>query len=240
MTGGRAGQPPRTDRSARAAGVAAVALLVLAVLLYGPWPIPIDRILPVSLPRHFWFLLAIILSVGALACLSIWEQGMPRHARPAYQRSSRAAPWGRTETLFESVAGPAALEPFSAAPVSAANAASQTTPAAAAPADPEISKILEWLEVVEAEISQWTVEIKESMAPPPVFEEPGPSRFEVSEGAGGSRAGAWTELRARTAVERYLRKRPWAPASDIAKALGMNLGLATRVAESVREERGFD
>src|SRR3972149_417531 len=129
MTGGRAGQPPRTDRSARAAGVAAVALLVLAVLLYGPWPIPIDRILPVSLPRHvwvllaiilslapprpsppprhFWFLLAIILSVGALACLSIWEQGMPRHARPAYQRSSRAAPWGRTETLFEAVAGAA-------------------------------------------------------------------------------------------------------------------------------------
>src|SRR3989304_3419367 len=143
MTGGRAGPPPRTDRSARAAGVAAVALLVLAVLLYGPWPIPIDRILPVSLPRHFWFLLAIILSVGALACLSIWEQGMPRHARPAYQRSSRAAPWGRTETLFESVAGPAALEPFPAAPVSAANAASQTTPPAGAPAAPASSQIPE-------------------------------------------------------------------------------------------------
>src|SRR3989304_3731913 len=134
MTGGRAGPPPRTDRSARAAGVAAVALLVLAVLLYGPWPIPIDRILPVSLPRHFWFLLAIILSVGALACLSIWEQGMPRHARPAYQRSSRAAPWGRTETLGEAMAGPGPMEAFLPTPISATSSTSPLTPAAAAPA----------------------------------------------------------------------------------------------------------
>lgn len=239
MTGGPAGGPPRTQRSARAAGVAAVVLLVLAVLLYGPWPIPVDRLLPVSLPRHFWLLLAIILSVGAIGCLSIWEKAMPGSARATSQRASRAAPSGRPETLGDAMAAPAPIQPFPAVPAPSAGPAPTAIPAAAAPPDPEISRILEWLAGVEAEISEWAVEIKESMEPPRVSEEPGPTRIEVPEDPDGVRA-AWTELRARSAVERYLRNRPWAPASDIAKALGMNLGLATRVAESVREARGFD
>lgn len=240
MTGGWAGQPPRTQRSARAAGVAAVVLLVLAVLLYGPWPIPIDRLLPVDLPRHFWFILAIILSVGAIGCLSIWEQSTPRDARLPSQRLSRATSSGRAETLGDAMAGPTPMEPFPAIPLTMEGPVPSLTPAAAAPADPEISKILEWLKGVEAEISEWSVEIRESMAPPPVFEEAGPSRLEVPEDPDPSRGSGWTELRARSAVERYLRTRPWAPASDIAKALGMNLGLATRVAESVREQPGFE
>ncbi|HLE46648.1 MAG TPA: hypothetical protein VI915_06680 [Thermoplasmata archaeon] len=240
MTGGWAGPPPRTERSARAAGVAAVVLLVLAVLLYGPWPIPVDRLLPLAVPRHFWFLLAIILSVGAIGCLSIWEQGMPRSARLPSPRSSRAAPSGRAETLGDALAGPTPEEPFPTIPLSVAGPAPSLVPAATAPPDPEISKILEWLKGVEAEISEWSVEIRESMAAPPIFEEAGPSRLEVPEDPDVSRGSGWTELRARSAVERYLRTRPWAPASDIAKALGMNLGLATRVAESVREQPGFD
>ncbi len=222
------------------AGVAAVVLLALAVLLYGPWPIPIDRLLPVSLPRHFWLLLAIILSVGAIGCLSIWERGLPERARPLSARPARVAPPASTETRAKAVAvgGAEPAGPLLPAGPSMEIPASPPSPAVAAPAGPELPRILEWLKAVEAEIAAWTVEVAESMAPEPIVEEPGPSRLEVSEDPEASQAGAWTELKARAAIEKYLRKRPWAPASDIAKALGMGLGLATRVMASVREERG--
>ncbi len=222
----------------RVAGVAAVVLLILAVILYSAWPIALDGFLPASLPRIFWVLLAIILAVGAIGCLSLSGDRIPAGG----DRAESPLPEPLAPVPEETVLADAAIAPAlpTGVPLAAARLRKKPAPAVDARNDSEISKILDWLRGVESEISQWTVEIKESIAPRRAVEEPGPTHLEVSENGEGIVTVGWTEQSARSAIERYLRKRPWAPASDVAKALGMNLGLATRVTESVREERGLD
>ena len=52
------------------------------------------------------------------------------------------------------------------------------------------------------------------------------------------KVGEWTEVRARTAVEKHLRSHPWARATDIAKEFEMDISMATRICGSLRGE-GF-
>jgi hypothetical protein len=207
------------------------------------WPAPttVDVFLSIPPPPQFWFVLLLVIAQVVVAYLYLCERGRLRQAL------SGSAPALEDPEPELRPHGPMAGEEPEAEEVvyeEAADSAVAAVPAAKTKRDGEFSKLLQWLDDVSTQISGWANDVMESVdtavqskeavgSTPLVLEDAKPrgtSKIPVP------KIGAWSEVRARTAIEKYLRKRPWAPASDIAKDLGMDLRLASRVTSSVREE----
>ena len=185
-----------------------------------------EGLFPIDLPDRFWYLLSLVVVLGYLA------HHMMTHPapRPAPRSLSIDPTPIVTGATVESPPSAPESEPYylrgvEEAPPAGAVAASRT--------DSEISKLINWLDGVRVQISEWTGGVAGTSEPEPPAEEPKSTM--TTRPAGPARTGAWTDHRARTAIEKFLRTRPWAPASDIARALHMDVGLATRVSETLRD-----
>ena len=241
MAGRNAGRP-RKSRG-KSAGVAAI-LLSFLIIVYllggGPTPGTADVTLPIPPPPEFWVVFALVLAQVIVAYLYVRERGRLRHALGARsleieEPEPELRPHGPIiEEVPESVevAYEEAPDPGLVVPV------------AEAKRDGEFSKLLQWLDDVSTQISGWASDVMQSVDSAVHRKEAPPSTPLVLEDAtprGTSKIpipklGTWTEVRARTAIEKYLRKRPWAPSSDIAKELGMEISLASRLTATLREE----
>ncbi len=254
-----------TDWRAPAAAVATAAALfasVLLVLLSG-WPSTTAR-LPAP-PPWFWLALVLVAasSGGAYALLRsrAHKPALPPAPAPRAARAAPRAPAARVDRVPKEapVRKEVDLDTFLAeiaegpvAPVTLPPAAAEADPAPASEAlsaDLDLSKLEEWLDTVTAQVSDWAgvaASLDEPAAAPPAKEpapESGPESWTPvlvsppgGEDAAGSGAGAWTEPRARTAIERYLRMKPWAHPTTVAEALDMDLRLAMRVIGSLRRD----
>ncbi len=237
MSGRNAGRPRKSRGTS--AGVAAVLLsLLVIVLLSGVWPAPVAAEISLALPppAEIWLVLALLVAQTVVSYLYFRERSRLKRAlagRPILEPELRPH-------------GPMAGEEPDILDV-AVESRGRGTPAVAAATekrDGEFSKLLTWLDEVSAQISGWASDVMGSgdrsarhaeaaASTPLVLEDAKPrgtSKMPVP------KLGAWTEVRAHTAIEKYLRKRPWAPAADIAKDLGMDVRLASRVASTLREE----
>ena len=190
-------------------------------------PLP-DSVASIALPERFWFLLSLVILLGYL--------GHRTMVSPPARKMMRAPGPGPTEpALSEGVEPPAeiASEPVPIRGI-AERPVFPAVAARASSADSEISKLITWLDGVAAKLSEWGGGHAERE---PAVEEPSAHTTLTSmEVPGSLRAGAWTEHRARSAIQKYLRRRPWTPAADIARALQMEVGLATRVTQNLRDE----
>jgi len=209
-------------------------------------------VIPISLPSspQFWIVLILFLAQVVVAYLWMREQGrlqsaLSVRAAPAFEdpepalRPYRAMP----EEEVEYVEAPEeeVEEPVEYVPD---HRPTPAVPAAEGRKDGEFSKLLEWIDDVSDQISGWASDVMESVDHAVHPKKPShgtPLVLADREPRGTTRTqvpklGAWSEIRARAAIEKFLRKRPWAPAADIAKELGMDLRLATRVTAAVREE----
>jgi hypothetical protein len=225
-----------------ASGVAAVLLSLLAiVILSGAWPFPIAADLSLALPPpgELWIVLVLLVAQTVVSYLYFRERGRLRRALAG----GRVEPEDPEPQLRPH--GPLAGEPPAHSEVAYQETSDAGMPAVAAAEskpDGEFSKLLQWLDDVSSQISGWAKDVMgpetkahsdDAHASTPLVLDAKPrgtSKVPVPT------LGAWTEVRARTAIEKVLRKRPWAPAADIAKELGMDLRLASRVASSLREE----
>jgi hypothetical protein len=226
-----------------AAGVAAVLLsLLVIVILSGAWPSPIAADLSLALPPpgELWIVLVLLVAQAVVSYLYFRERS----------RLRRALGGGRVELAEPEPElrphGPMAGEPPAPSGVASeeiSDARMAAVAAAESKPDGEFSKLLQWLDDVSSQISGWAKDVMgpDATAHPDDAHASTPLVLEDAKPRGTSKVpvptlGAWTEVRARTAIEKVLRKRPWAPAADIAKKLGMDLRLASRVASSLREE----
>jgi len=235
-------------------------LLAMATILY-LWPrlpssISGDLVLPFSLPppEQFWIVSTLVLAQVVVAYLFLRERGRLRKAlsRKISRKVSRLREEPEPE-LRPYAPIPEEEVEYVEAPAEEAeeyvedvhdNRPLPAAPAAEGRRDGEFSKLLDWIDDVSEQISGWASDVMESAdhtvhpkktapATPLVLadrEDRGTAKTSVP------KLGAWTETRAKSAIEKFLRKRPWAPAADIAKELGMDIRLATRVTATVREE----
>ena len=226
-------------------GVAAILLSLLCIVyLSGAWPGQMVADITIAIPTTplFWVVLILVLAQVLVAYLYLRERSRLRRAL-----SRTGAPVFQEPEPELRPHGPIAEEepePMEIAYDDGPDPAMPAVAAAETKRDGDFSKLLQWLDDVSSQISGWANDMMGSVdstvhrteAPPTtplVLEDVKPrgtSKIPVP------KLGAWTEVRARPAIEKYLRKRPWAPASDIAKDLGMDLRLASRVTSSVREE----
>ena len=221
MTGGT---PPR-DRDLRP-GAAIAGLLAFVFLLVGrgAFVVP-EALVPITLPLGFWSLLALVVVLGYLGYFTMVRASttsrVPRGTGTA--QASDSSPPFRPHAAAPEIEAPARTAP--------------SRRAVTARSDSEISKLIEWIDGVSAQIAGWGSVIHAPVHDERVAEEMQPSTMVVNVPREPrlSRAGPWTEMRARKAIEKYLRRQPWAPAADIAKALHMEVGLAVRMADSLRE-----
>ena len=248
----------RADRSGgRFLGLAGIVLAILTIVfLLRPWPTTIagDFVVPISLPSspQFWIVFFLFLAQVVVAYIWMRERGRLRTAlslrrAPAFEVSEpepELRPYREiqeqeveyVEAPEEEVEDPVEYVPDHR-PVPA-------VPAAEGRKDGEFSKLMEWIDDVSDQISGWAGEVMESVdhAVHPKKTKPAtPLVLADREPLGTTKTavpklGTWSEIRARAAIEKFLRKRPWAPAADIARDLGMDLRLATRVTAAVREE----
>src|SRR2546422_3104696 len=229
MTGVRAGSRPRRSRKARAAGIAFLAIVLLAVLLrVNPLPdVPVS--LPFPLPPLFWLFVLLVVALGLVAHASLKER-----ERLARRESLAGAVDDREPELRPHGPVPSGGD---ADVIEARSRAPARVPAAAGGMEGEMSRLVEWIEGVAAKISEGSGDVMDSRtAPHSLGERQDEESHPPTMATSLPRIGGWSDLRARSAIEKFLRKRPWAPAGDIAKALGMEIGLATRVSGSLREE----
>jgi hypothetical protein len=201
-------------------------------------------ILSIPPPPEFWFVLLLVIAQVVVAYLYVRERARFRND-----------PSGGRAPIFAEREPEDQLRPHGPIPGEEPEAVEEVVeysrdvgaPAVATAEtkrDGEFSKLLQWLDDVSVQISGWANEVMESVdtavhrkdatgSTPLVLEDATPrgtSKIPVP------KLGTWSEVRARTAIEKYLRKRPWAPASDIARDLGIDVHLANRVTASVREE----
>ena len=237
MIGDPAGAHPRRSHTGLGIVVAALGLVLLFVVIrYGLLPRSLPFDLPFSLPPLFWLSLLALGSIGLVAHVARRERARARARRDAPAGPNlEEEPQLRPNALDEPEPAPeVATETIFAPPVIAA------VPAAAAvetDTGDELPDLLVWLKGISASISQWTVEVAEELHDPPVGLNLDEVRHQTSNLA-IPKIGSWTDLRARVAIEKYLRTRPWAPATDVAKALGMDIALAARLTQTLRNE-GF-
>ncbi len=242
MAGRRARRRPR--QRGWSAAVAAITLALVSIAyLGGMWPAPtsVDVFLSIPPPPQFWFVLLLVVAQVVIASLYIRERGRLRQAlsggAPALQHSE-------PELRPHAPMAGEAPEPEEVVYEEAASPAVAAVPAPETKRDGELSKLLQWLDDISTQISGWANDVMESADSAVRAKEAAgstPLALEDAKPRGTSKIpvpklGAWSEVRARTAIEKYLRRRPWAPAADIAKDLGMDLRLASRVTSSVREE----
>ena len=240
MTGDPAGNPPRRSNKGLGLGVAAFGLLLLiAVFRFGLMPVASLIVQPLNLPPLFWLVLVLVLSLGLVAHASRRAESR-RSAQgedpvepavddePEIRQHDEIAPIPQpVEPVKEVVIVPQGIP----APMAAVAAHEES--------EDELPKLLDWLKGISTSISQWTVDVAEELRTDdqPVGLHPDEPRH-VTTNVSVPKIGSWTDLRARAAIARYLRTRPWAPTADVARALGMDIGLATRITDLVRHE-GF-
>ena len=247
MSGRKAGRPSHSSRGTTA-GVAAVVLsLFIIAILSGLWPNPIaaEFVLALPPPGEMWIVLALLAAQSVVLYLYFRERTRLHRAlaggrvngrvtveepepelRPHGPMKGEAPEPEEPEVEYEEVAG----------------GGMPAVAAAEMKHDGEFSKLLTWLDDVSTQISGWAKDVMGSAeahadeahsSTPLVLDDAKPrgsSKLPVP------KLGAWTEVRARSAIEKYLRKRPWAPAADIAKDLEMDVRLASRVTSALREE----
>jgi len=213
-----------------------------------------------SPPDWFWIALLLLVAPASIGFAAFSR----RSARPRSRPATREAPGARVHAEAVEVSKPEMPSPAPVeddidaflAKLEAEGPFAPVPPAASAALDEddsasEISELMEWIDGVEDQVSEWAA-IAASLDEPLVADAPAEDEpeYEPESGpeswrpvlvtAGGeeepteTRAGRWSEPRARSAVERYLRLKPWAPATHVAEALDMDLGLAIRIVESVR------
>lgn len=245
MSGRKAGRPSRSSRGTTA-GVAAVLLsLFVIVMLSGLWPnrIAAEFSLALPPPGDMWIVLVLLAAQSVVLYLYFRERGRLHRAlaggrveieepepelRPHGPIAGVAPEPAEPEVVYEEVSG----------------GGMPAVAAAEAKHDGEFSKLLQWLDDVSSQISGWAKDVMGSAEGHAHQDEAHSSTPLVLDDAtprGSSKLpvpklGAWTDVRARSAIEKYLRKRPWAPAADIAKDLEMDVRLASRVASTLREE----
>src|SRR2546427_2273101 len=246
----------RADRSGgRFLGLAGIVLAILTIVfLLRPWPTRIagDFVVPISLPSspQFWIVFFLFLAQVVVAYMWMRERGRLRTAlslrrAPAFEEpESELRPYREIqEQEVEYVEAPG-KETEDAVEYVPDHRPLPAVPAAEGRKDGEFSKLMEWIDAVSDQISGWAGEVMESVdhAVHPKKTKPATPLVLADRQPNGTtttacpKLGACAEMRARAAIEKFLRKRPWAPAADIAKELGMDLRLATRVTATVREE----
>ena len=238
-----------------------MAILLAIVTIFTLWrrlPTSIagDLVLPLSLPagEQFWIVSTLVLAQVVVAYLYLRERGRLRKAL-SRKISRKISPLREEPEPELRPQGPTPEEEvvYVEAPEEEAEEYVEDVhdhrPLPAAPAaegrrDGEFSKLLDWIDDVSEQISGWASDVMESVdhkvhskkTPPPTPLVLADREDQRTAKTSVPKLGAWTETRARAAIEKFLRKRPWAPAADIAKELGMDLRLATRVTATVREE----
>ena len=244
MSGREAGRRSRRSRGTSAGIAAALLSLLIIVYLSGVWPntMPAELSLALPPPGQLWILLMFLVAQTVVGYLYFRERG---RLKRALARGPFAIEGPEPELRPHGPMAGGEPRPEPDVEVSEVGASAPVgVPAAGTKRDGEFSKLLQWLDDVSTQISGWgngttgsldsPIHPQDGSASAPLVlgdEKPrGTSRIPVP------KLGAWTEVRARSAIEKYLRKRPWAPAAHIAKELGMDLHLASRVASTLREE----
>ena len=238
-----------------------MAILLAIVTIFTLWrrlPTSIagDLVLPLSLPagEQFWIVSTLVLAQVVVAYLYLRERGRLRKAL-SRKISRKISPLREEPEPELRPHGPTPEEEmvYVEAPEEDAEEYVEdvhdhrplpAVPAAEGRRDGEFSKLLDWIDDVSEQISGWASDVMESVdhkvhskkTPPPTPLVLADREDQRTAKTSVPKLGAWTETRARAAIEKFLRKRPWAPAADIAKELGMDLRLATRVTATVREE----
>jgi hypothetical protein len=240
MTVGPAGVHPRTSSKGQAIGVAASALAGLVVLLLvfpglslPRFSVPSQFSLPIELPPLFWLFLLLVLALGIVTHAVLKERERLRRWSGSPEDvplggDSDAGTYDSIEDLLSGAAGDEAIVLRSGAFAAA--------PGARVATEGELPRLIEWIDGVAAKIKEWSVDFTGGHDAPSRAGEGIEDPSYPTTKTAVPKVVAWTELRARAAIGKYLRTRPWAPAMDIAKALGMDVGLATRITDALRDE----
>src|SRR5436309_2770427 len=214
MSGGRSGRRPRRSSSVRLAGVAAFVLFIIAIFVhsksYNP-PLPVA--MPFPLPAQFWTILLLTVALGLTEHLWLSERELKRAWQSRNSQTLLNEPELRPHGPMTS--GPQEFE-FSIT-------GGPGNPTGAGATGVGLPQLLEWIDSVSMKISQWSAtfgEPPQSASPPSV--DPIDEPLHPSTRTTLAKVGGWSELRARAAVAKYLRDRPWAPPNDIARALKMD------------------
>jgi hypothetical protein len=264
MAGSRSGPRARAASwKAPSAGVATAAVILAATLiaLAMGW-LPRGFAVPLP-PLWFWIALALVLSASATVYAGLGVRTQPPAPRSTPRTIPSTIPHTIPRTVPRTIPRPTARPTVARPPAPkeedidtflaklGGGPAAPVLLSAAAEADRrdrEVSKLTEWLDGVSAQVCEWAA-IAASLEEPtaPAALEPdatgGPDSWNpvlvpsLDDAEPRERkSGAWTETRARTAIERYLHLKPWAPPTHVAEALDMDLRLATRVVEALRRE----